>query len=207
MNRLLLGAATAALFFSMPAIADDRSRVLEALGKCTALTDDKARLACYDALSPQIKNALGTPPAIVASVQPPAAPPPPPTEEQQKSWFGFDPGALFGTAPARQTTPQQFGSDQMPAAPQPANAAAPAQPAEIDTITMGVTEYAFTPFGKFIVFLDNGQVWRQEQGDSDHAQFARNPKDNKVTISRGFLGSYNLTINDSAKLFKVTRVK
>jgi hypothetical protein len=203
MNRLLWGTAAAALFFAVPALAADQHEVLEGLGKCAALTDDKARLACYDALAPQVKDALSAPPAAVASTQPSA----PPTEEQQKSWFGFDVGGLFGTAPAQQTTPQQFGSDKLPAPPPPPPGTTPAQPPPIDSIAASVTDYAVNPFGKFIVFLDNGQVWRQEQGDSDRAQFRKNPKDNKVAISRGFLGSYNLTLNDSDKVYKVTRVK
>jgi hypothetical protein len=201
MNRSIWAAAAAALLFSVPAIADDRSQVLESFGKCAGMADDKARLACYDALAPQVRDALSAPPPMVASA------PYAPTEQEQKSWFGFDVGALFGTSPSKQTTPQQFGSDQIPQAAPPVNAAAPAQPAEVDSITAGVTDYAFTPFGKFIVFLDNGQVWRQEEGDTDRAHFAKNPKDNTVTISRGFLGSYNLTVNDSGNLIKVKRVK
>ena len=70
-----------------------------------------------------------------------------------------------------------------------------------------MTEVSYNPLGKFIVFLDNGQIWRQIEGDSDQATFHKPAKDNKVTISRGFIGSYNLTINDSVKTFKVTRVK
>ena len=77
----------------------------------------------------------------------------------------------------------------------------------VDSITAGVSEFAYNPFGRFIVFLDNGQVWKQIEGDVDRAVFPKLGKDNKVTISRGFIGSYNLTINDSAKVFKVTRVK
>jgi hypothetical protein len=57
------------------------------------------------------------------------------------------------------------------------------------------------------VFLANGQVWRQLQGDADRARFRTNPKDNTVTISRGAFGSYSLTLNGSDKVFKVTRVK
>lgn len=203
MNRLLWGTAAAALFFAVPALSADRTQVLEAFGKCAGLADDKARLACYDGLAPQVKDALSAPSPAVASAQPAG----PPTEEQQKSWFGFDIGNIFGTAPAQQTTPQQFGSDKLPAPPPPPPGTAPAQPPEVDSISAGVTDYALNPFGKFIVFLDNGQVWKQIEGDSDHALFRKDPKDNKVTISRGFVGSYNLTLNDGNKIFKVTRVK
>ncbi len=70
-----------------------------------------------------------------------------------------------------------------------------------------MTDYSYTPFGKFIVFLDNGQVWRQQDGDSDRAHFSGDPRDNKVLISRGAFGSYNLQLNDAHHQFKVVRVK
>jgi hypothetical protein len=193
--------AVAAAFFAVPALAQDRQEVLEALGKCANLTDDKARLACYDTLAPRVKDALNSPPSAVASSGPP-------TKEEQESWFGFNIGNLFGSAPAQQTTPQQFGSDKLPKVePAPGEATASTPPPELDSITAGVTEYAYNPFGKFIVFLDNGQVWSQLQGDSEYAHFSKNAKDNKVTIERGFIGSYNLTLNDSEKVYKVTRIK
>ena len=77
----------------------------------------------------------------------------------------------------------------------------------LESVTAGVTDYAMTPFGKFIVFLDNGQVWRQLDGDTGVAHFMRAAKDNKVTISRGLLGSYNLKINDSTATYKVKRIR
>jgi len=174
--------------------AGPRDDVLEAMGRCAAIADNTARLACYDALAPQLKTALSTPPPSLDR---------PPTQQEQESWFGFDIGDLFGTSQRTQTTPQQFGADRLPQT----QAAVESAQQQVDSISAGVTDYSFTPFGKFIVFLDNGQVWRQIEGDAEHAQFARNPKDNRVTISRGFIGSYNLTINDSAKVFKVSRVK
>ena len=62
-------------------------------------------------------------------------------------------------------------------------------------------------FGKFILFLDNGQVWQQIEGDADRANFHKDPKDNKVTIERGLIGSYNLMVNDSTRTYKVERIK
>jgi hypothetical protein len=77
----------------------------------------------------------------------------------------------------------------------------------VNDITATVTDYSFTPFGKFIVFLDNGQIWRQQEGDSDRAHFQGTPTDNKVILTRGAFGSYNLQLNDSHHQFKVIRVK
>jgi hypothetical protein len=170
--------------------------VLEAIGRCAAITDNGRRLTCYDALAPRVKDALATPPEALPGNRAPTA-------EEERSWFGFDLSSLFGANPSQQTTPAQFGSDRLPTTHAEEQTAA----AAVDSITAAVTDVAFTPFGRFIVFLDNGQVWRQIEGDADRAIFKKPAKDNKVIISRGFIGSYNLTLNDSDKLFKVTRVK
>jgi hypothetical protein len=196
MNLRVLSGVAVALVCATQVSAEPRDDVLQQLGKCAAIAEDKARLACYDAIAPHVKEALATPPASLPGGRPP-------TKEEQESWFGFDLDHLFGSAPEQQTTPQQFGSDQLPATHEKADTAAH----EVESITAGVTEYAYTPFGKFIVFLDNGQVWRQMEGDADHATFHKAAKDNKVTVSRGFIGSYNLKINDSEKIFKVERIK
>lgn len=183
---------TAGLMCCGTAVAASRDEVMEAMGHCASIADDKGRLACYDALAPRVRDALATPPASLDHE---------PTKEEQQSWFGFNIGSLFGGGSTAPTTPEQFGKERTQEAEQAR------QHEEIDSISAGVTEVAFTPFHQFILFLDNGQVWRQMQGDADRAQFRSKASDNKVTISRGSLGSYNLTINGSAKLFKVTRVK
>ncbi len=192
--NLRIGIAAGAFLFVSPALADSRDEVLRAMERCAGISDKDQRLACYDQLDPQVKSALATPPKTLDA---------PPTAEEQKSWFGFDFGNLFGSAPAQQSTPEKFGSESLPAPPPVPGE--PPPPGPIDSISAKVTDYAFTPFGKFIVFLDNGQVWRQLQGDADRATFPKG--DVVVTVSRGVLGSYNLQIGDSAKAFKVKRVK
>lgn len=182
----------AALMCCGTAMAASRDDVIEAIGKCASVADDKARLACYDSLAPRVRDALATPPASIDHE---------PTRQEQESWFGFNIGNLFGGGSSAPTTPEQFGKERTEEAHQAR------QHEEIESITAGVTEVAFTPFGHFILFLDNGQVWRQLPGDADRARFKSRVSDNKVTISHGSLESYNLTINGSAKLYKVTRVK
>lgn len=202
--RQFLAGSAIVLAFAAPAGAQEpaapaggQASLLKALTDCAALTEPQARLACYDGLAPRLKAALAKPPAVVARRRPP-------TKEEQKSWFGFNMDDLFGSGQAQQTTPQTFGAENTPAA-QTAREDHKSQ--AIDSITAGLTEYAYNPFGKFLVILDNGQIWKQLQGDSGRAHFRRKASDNKVTISRGFLGSYNLTINGSNKVYKVNRVK
>ncbi|HUO91861.1 MAG TPA: hypothetical protein VMU22_03020 [Rhizomicrobium sp.] len=199
MKRMMFAAALgAAVAFQFgTAAASPRDDVLNGLSKCAGIPDDKSRLACYDALVRPAQAALARPPEPQEVTHPP-------TKEEEKSWFGFDLSGLFNSAPEQQKTAQQFGAENTQAARQQAETAEQ----EINSITAGVSEYAFNPFGKFIVFLDNGQVWRQIEGDSGmKAMFHKPAKDNRVTISRGLIGSYNLTINDSSRTYKVERVK
>lgn len=173
------------------ALAGVRDDVLEAMGRCTAITDNQGRLACYDAAAPRLRDALATPPSSLGR---------PPTKQEQESWFGFNLDDIFGGGSAA-TTPQEFGKERT------AEAQTTREREEIDSISSPVSEVSFTTFGHFIVFLANGQVWRQLQGDADRAYFRPHAQDNTVTISRGAIGSYNLTLNGSGKVFKVTRVK
>ena len=193
----LVGCAAAfSVFAAQPPAPVAPQDVLEAIGRCASIADNTQRLSCYDTLAPRVKDALAAPPEGLPANRAPTA-------EEQRSWFGFDLSGLFGASPSQQTTPAQFGSEHLPEVHAKEEAAA----TEVDSITAGVTEMSFTPFGKFIVFLDNGQIWRQIEGDADHAIFRKPANKNKVTISRGLIGSYNLTINDSDRTYKVTRVK
>jgi len=169
--------------------------LLEALGRCAAIADDHARLACYDAMSPRLKDALAAPPAMLPGNRAPTA-------EEERSWFGFDLGNLFGASP-------------------------PSRRRRSNSAATGCRDEGERGHGRGrrrqrhrrrqrICLQPVRQVHRvprqrtgveADRGDVDRAVFPKPGKDNKVTISRGFIGSYNLTINDSAKVFKVTRVK
>ncbi len=195
--RRIAPAIAIVLIQAAPALAGPQDDALNAIAKCASVADDHARLACYDAAAPQVKAAVAAPPAPEV-----AATPPP--QESSKSWFGLP--DIFGGRPP-QTTPQQFGNDQMPAPPPPPPAPGEPAPAPVlDSITVAVSNYAFDPFDHFTVFLDNGQIWQQLEGDVGQAHFSRSSP-NKVTISRGALGSYDLSINDQDRSYKVKRLK
>ena len=183
----------ALLTFPVTANAGPNEDLVAGMGKCAAITDNTSRLACYDSLAPQLK----------AAQQQPAPPP-----VDNRAWY--DPSRIFGTSPAQQTRPEQFGAENLPAPPppppKPGEAPPPPEPEALDSITGKVTDYAYNPYGRFIVFLENGQIWRQIEADTDEAHFHKGGGDT-VTISRGALGSYNLRINDSGISFKVRRVK
>ena len=68
-------------------------------------------------------------------------------------------------------------------------------------------EFAKTARGKALFVLENGQVWRQIDGDGTVVLDPPQGKTMKVLIERGLLGSYNLTIEGRNGLIKVTRIK
>lgn len=191
-RALLLGCALAVIA-TTPALAVSRDDLLKAMSKCVAITDNTERLACYDALKPQLQAALEQTPEQVA-------------KEESSSWFGLD--NLFGGRPAPQVEPKQFGSDQLPEKEQ-----AKVNPPEIntirelDSISATLTDYAYTHSGRFIVFLDNGQIWQQTEADTSDVHFRHDPKDNKVTITRGMMATYDMTLNTANRAYKVRRQK
>ena len=115
-----------------------------------------------------------------------------PRLDQTQPGFGYN-----GNAPSRQTTPGVFGSE---------NIQRPAPAGPVDSITATVTDYKFTPQGRFIVTLANGQVWQQIEGDVARPLLNHNHT-RSVKISRGLLGSYNLSFSDQTGRFKVERAR
>jgi hypothetical protein len=186
-NRTIILAILLAAM-SGPALSASPREVLELLAKCAEIKDSTGRLACYDQLAPQMRETLAASKKLGER-----------TAEDKVSIFGFDVGGIFGSSEGP-TTPEEFGKNQMPPTE--------AEEAQVlESISAGVTEYARTPFGKFIVFLDNGQVWRQLDSDTGVIHFSHDATENKVVISRGILDSYNLKLDDHNQIYKVKRLK
>lgn len=178
------------------ALAADSDGLLRSLRHCASLTDASARLSCYDQLAPLFE-------AGQTQGNQAAAAPPPPTREQKESWFGLD--SLFGGGEEKpQTTPEEFGEERVKKSEVEI---AKAKEQEVNKITARLTDYMINPYGRFTVFLDNGQIWTQLKGDTDQAHFPKDPRKVTVTVERGVFGSYSMTISGNPKLFKVKRLK
>lgn len=103
----------------------------------------------------------------------------------------------FGLPPPREpvTRSEEFGKPP------------PARPPEINEISATVVEFARSARGRAIFVLDNGQTWRQLDGDSSEVRDPEGGKPMRVAIAIGALESYNLTIEGRAGLVKVRRLK
>lgn len=71
------------------------------------------------------------------------------------------------------------------------------------TLTAQVQQVTSLPYGLYQLTLDNGQVWRTTQADMALAFKAND----RVTISRGVLGSYQISLAGRATSVSVKRVQ
>ena len=83
----------------------------------------------------------------------------------------------------------------------------PASAPQVEKITATVGQLLRTARGQAIFVLDNGQTWRQLDGDDVRVIEPPPGKSMKVTIERGVFGSYSLLIDGRNGLVRVQRVQ
>ena len=157
--------------------ADVARDALAEIVKCADVAEPSKRLACFDAATARAKGALAAPAPTVREMGGGA-------EE-----FGFS-----------KSQPVLKADDFGKTAPEPG-------PKEITQISATVVELAKTLRGRAIFILDNGQVWRQLDADATELPYPAAGTTMKVTIEKGWVGSYNLTIAGRNGLIKVFRMK
>lgn len=104
------------------------------------------------------------------------------------------PKAMPSQGAVQAAVPAEFGGERLaPSAEQPA-----------EFIIAKVASARINALKQFTVELDNGQVWRQLESDT---VYTRLRGAETVKISRGFLGSYSLTVEGAWGTYKVKRIK
>ncbi|NOZ43083.1 MAG: hypothetical protein GXP02_07980 [Alphaproteobacteria bacterium] len=73
----------------------------------------------------------------------------------------------------------------------------------LNTIRPKVVKYLYTNSGKFVLFMKNGQVWKQQDDGWIHL-----PKGEfKVKIEKGAFSSYNMIVPGRISIIKVKRLR
>jgi len=146
---------------------------------CLTFTGAVERLSCYDRLAHgAASGALGAPAAGLGA---PSQPLPP----------------RVASPVAPPSAAQELGREELRGSVETETA---------QRFTAEISNFQKDPAGRFTVSLNNGQIWQQVAGDTTSAQY-RPGHTHSVTISKGSLGSYDLTFNDRNIVFKVRRVR
>ena len=174
------GLAAAAAIFLIAGAADAApdGDLSSAILRCAAQQDEKSQLACYNQIAAHLKTGAAAEAPIAQAPAVQASAPPPARR-------------VIGTA-------ADFGLESVPFDTK--------GPEKLAQITAKVASVRYNFFHIFTVTLDNGQVWRQMDSDSSIARF-KTDKPEVVTISRGFLDSFHLTIQGRWGTYTVTRLK
>ena len=194
MNRVIFATIALITAGAMTAAADSRDDALAAMKRCAALSDQQARLVCYDKV-PQTHDQAAPPAAAIAE------PAQPPRQERQGLL-----GRIFGNAPRLpQKTVAQFGSESLELNGE-SGSAARIKGDTINGITARMASFAISPTGVITVTLDNAQVWRQRSA-GNFAHLTKPASHYIVHINRGSFGSYKMTISETPEVFDVERIR
>jgi len=223
--RLRFGLAAAALALGcVPATADP----LQDFAQCAQVSNNELRLICYDTTARALGGVPATAPTASApdvSATAPVTPAPSgmvspaqaaakaatvaqaPPKKKTKGWFG-----LFGGSKEEAPVQTAAATTAPPASPEASFGASRLPKTEstgakdLSSIRSVITDYAHTPIGRIIIFLENGQVWRQIDGDTKRLRL-RKGKSYTAEIEKGVLGSFDLAVDGIDGFVKVTRIK
>jgi hypothetical protein len=222
MRFVLAGALL--LLLAVPALARPRDEVMINVYRCAAQASTRVWLDCYYGAAQPQRTALGLAPAPLAQVTLVTNAPAPGVPQDlavrdavivaasrcgsigaERPWLdcyyaaanparsllGLTPVAVL--APATALPPARTGHDGM-FDKQPIKGSA------------HMASYKFDSNGFFTVALDNGEIWRQIDGDTTMAHWFKKPGFYVATVTAGALGSSNLHVQGEAHSYKVRRI-
>jgi len=210
-----------------------RDDVMSAAANCNHVAGDRAWLDCYYGAAQPMRAVLGLTPAPAAQASPASTPS---SGSGQPSDISVRDAVMSAAASCTNVADDRQWLDCYYAAAQPLRAALHLSPAPqarpamsipqlagthpasefdkeavvpdaaIHRVQSRMVSYQFNALGTFTVTLENGQVWRQVDGDTDHAHWKKPASSYVVTIARGFLKSYSFQVRGLPGLYKVLRI-
>ena len=74
-------------------------------------------------------------------------------------------------------------------------------------LTANLVEIARNNRGKYVIILDNGQIWRQLRADTSRLLIPRDESGQEVTIKRRSLGAHTFSFAKDKRSIRVERIK
>jgi hypothetical protein len=190
--------AILATLVAVPALADERDDAVANVIACGSVRGDKARLRCFEAASPALSQAF---PAAVTAAQARIEAARIAAKDEAKEEFGLSPEDARADDPFEE---KAFGAEDLPRI---ATSDEDDDAGDVQSIEAAVSDIGKSVTGRIIVILDNGQVWRQIDGDKATPYIRKKVDGVKATVKRGALGSYWVRIEGTRTAFKARRVK
>jgi len=184
--------------FASAAAQSNEAETLREIAACRAVEKNKARLKCYDKaaelLSAEMSSASGLAAARASAED---------FEEED-----VDPEAAFGAQQASTADYEEpdvdpeaaFGAEQLVER-------ARERKVEKKDLRALATSISKSRGGKYIIELENGQVWRQIPGDTERLRIVRGEAENREVIIKKRLFGYALRLTDSKRSIRVRRIK
>jgi hypothetical protein len=227
--RILFAVFFALLFAKGSAQARPRDDVMAGLFQCNGLQDDRQWLDCYYGAAQPARVSLGLKPALPAQVQLAQSPSKPSgnvpspvrsgvvadagrcyDEGSDRDWLdcyyraalpmrkklGLPVAAVNAVRPSPASG--DFGLRQSAESESPRNT--------VNSIASRMIDYSFDAQMIFTIRLENGQTWRQIDGDSHIARWKKPANTYLVTIRRGMSRSFVMTVSDEPRVFRVHRI-
>lgn len=225
MMRVFLAAAILLLLPLCSAEARPRDEVMAQLFHCNGLGDDRQWLDCYYGAAQPARAGLGLKPALPGQIEL--------AQSSSTSFSQAQPSAIRSQMVAEAGRCYDLGDDRgwldcyyraalpmreqlglsVPAgtqlassAPRNGGDAVPSGLAVNQTIVSRMANYSFDSQGIFTVTLENGQTWRQIDGDSRDAFWRKPASAYLVTIRHGMSGSFMLTVRTESRVYRVRRI-
>ena len=225
----------AAALCAVPAQARGRDDVMAGAYRCGVISSDRLWLDCFYGAAQPVRAQLGLPPAPDAQLRLATAPPAGGENRNAMTRDEAMAGAArcYLVADDRQwlncyyaaTQPVRvllkLAPAQTVAATPPAEAFAVRKPAPVPSggfsdwlvgsgsqrLVSRMESYSFDRYNIFTVKLANGQVWRQESGDTSYAHWKKPAAGYTAVLARGALGSIDLRVQGEPHIFKVSRLQ
>jgi hypothetical protein len=178
----------AMLVFMLPVATASADALHDELRVCRDLPDDDARLICYDAAVDRSRQSGYISPAAPSEKPPSAAPAEP----------AGAPGNVAATGAAVDLSQEDlFGKtgDEVGRTVEEATGSE-----RIDSLSATVTKLQQYSYGKVLITLDNGQLWKQI--DTSNLRLRAG---DAVVIERASLGSFMLKKQGSKRSMRVSR--
>ena len=170
-------------------------QLLDALQSCASVDKNKKRLKCFDAAMEQFAPPASTFRAAVSSE---ASDPSSADTETDR----FDAPSEDAKEPILAKTAQdEFGANDLPAAKKAKQKKRP------NVMNASLVEIARNNRGKYVIILDNGQIWRQIRADTNKLLVPKEEEGAKIQIKRRTLGAHSFRFEKDNRTIRVERIK